>query len=422
MSDKPSFSQVVRFCLSYKILPFIPFLTYIILPASIQQMFVLGQDSPHPFYLFDICLFVFFIIGVGKKQYNRQAPNLSIWIFFYFLMAFFAAIVNDISNLSLGFHYHLDFLLYAFLFRYAIYDKKEVSIVLLICKILIVYLSIQVILIFFGFISFDSSGSSNMLRGSSTAGSPNATGHTIYLLLVMSQFVTEKRIIRLALFLVSGIAIFFTLCRGAILAFGLFVMSVFLLHELHTTIIKKITYAFLLVGSLISLNSYFHFTDILEARQEESLAYSGGDYTAGRFVRWQAVFNTLDRDNAYIWGEGLVTTPMNRGEILSEKSVERDMRKSFSPHNVYIGVLAETGALSLVIFMVMLIYTARRFFRVDRCVFLGIIIFYGVSYMTEVTTYTQNYAVLIWFAYYNFRKWESPSLNSNDRRIIQWTI
>lgn len=404
MSDKPSFSQVIRFCLSYKFFPFIPFLTYIVLPSTIQTVFVVGKDSVHPFYVFDIFLLLFLFIGAIKNRINRQSPDLIIPIFLYVLFAIFSAIVNDIGNLFIGLHYHLEFILYAFLFRYAVYDKKEVTIVLLICKFLIIYLSIQVILIFFGFISFDSGPANIMLRGSSTAGSPNATGHILYLLLVVSLFGTETKIHRLVLFITAGIAIIFTLCRGAILGFALFFMFIFLIYELHTTFIRKITYALFVIGLLLSLNNYFHFTEILEARQEESLAYSGGDdYTAGRYRRWHNVFEALSYDNAYLFGEGHATTPMNRGEVLTEWA-KTHVKKRFSPHNVYLGVLVETGIISLFIFMIMLIKSVRKFYIVDKYLFIGILVFYGVSFMTEIVTYTQNYAVLIWFAYYNFHE------------------
>lgn len=405
MSDTPSISQVIRFCLSYKILPFIPFITYIVLPSSIQQFFVVGKYSPCPFYIFDICLLLFLFIVLSKNKVNRQAPDLIIPIILYVLFALFSVIVNGVSSLIVGFLYHLDFVLYAFLFRYTVYNKSEINIIQHLCGILLIYLALQAVLIFFGIIHVSVETSSLMLRGSSTAGSPNATGHIIFLLCIISSFSNISIYKKLVIFLIAGLGVFFTLCRGAILGYMLYVLLSFMIYGLHISLFKKIISTIFIIGLFMTLNNYFHFIDVFEQRQEQSLAYSDGDdYSAGRFNRWDYALDGLARNNSYLFGEGLVTTPMDKGEILSYCSLKRT--KAYSPHNVYIGVLVETGILSLLFFLIMLWKTLRRFYSLDKYLFLGIIIFYGVSFMTEITTYTQNYAVLIWFAYYNFKMHE----------------
>ena len=399
MSNIPSFSQIIRFCFSYKFFPFIPFLAYVVLPASIQQMFVLGRDSPYPFFLFEFFIFLFLLICLGKKQINRNAPDLLVPIIIYLLIAILSTVANDISRLLIGLRYHLDFILYAFLFRYVVYNKTEVSIVLLICKILILFLAAQLVLMQLGIITIAVEYSNVLFRGSSTAGAPNATGHILYLLCVVTLAETENKYIKFLIYLITGMAIFFTLCRGAILAFLLFVVGSILIYERHSKFVTKVSTIVFFIVLALTLNHYFHFTEVLEERQEQSLAYSNDDYSAGRFERWQQVLITLKNDGAFILGEGMGITPMNKGELYYLDGTSSETK--FSPHNVYLGVLAETGIITLFIFLLILLKTAKRFSYIDKYLFIGIVIFYGVSFMTEVTTYTQNYAVLIWFAYYN---------------------
>ena len=350
MSDKPSISQVIRFCFSYKFLPFIPFLSDIILPSSIQSLFVLGKDSSYPFYLFDIFIFLFFLIALSKDKIKIVKPDLLKLIIFYVLCVFFSTIANNIFHLFVGLHYCIDFILYAFLFRFAFYNKTEVSIVLMGFRFLIFFLSIQLFLVYFGFIQFETLGNNGlMLRAGTTAGNSNMVSHLLYLLCFVSLFNLNNKIWHVIIIIVSGLGIFFTLCRGAILAYALFVVCYVFLYIKKKKFLVKIAAALLFIGVFLSLNYYFHFEEVLEARQEESLAYSGGDdYSAGRTERWENVINTLNRNNTFFWGEGVASTGMHRTEVLSSKNIDAG---KFSPHNVYIALLSETGIISLLIFL-----------------------------------------------------------------------
>lgn len=400
MSNTPSLSQLINFCLSYKFFPFIPFIADVVLPSSLQPMFVLGANSSHPFFIFDIFSVLFFFIAVSKNKINKVKPDLILLIGIYFLFAIGSSLINNPGRFFADLHYCLDFISYAFLFRFAIYNKTEISILFVIFRFFIIFLSLQIFLGFFGFVDIGSVDDFGLVRVGTTAGSTNMTSHLLFLLCVISLFGLEKKTSIILLLVVTGLAIFFTLCRGAILAFVLYIACYILYVLKNKHFFAKIGFAVFAVGLLFSLNYYFHLSELLEARQEASMAFSGGtDYTAGRTERWEKVFKALDKNDSYLFGEGLATTPMNRGELYSPKKIEE---KTFSPHNVYIGVLCETGIITLLIFILILCITLKRFYKIDKVLFFGILSFYGVTYMTEIVGYTLDFSVLLWFAYYNF--------------------
>jgi O-antigen ligase len=197
--------------------------------------------------------------------------------------------------------------------------------------------------------------------------------------------------------LISGIGIFCGLCRGAILGYILFLTLYIYTIVKNKGILKKIIALVSVVSCLLIINYHFDIWGTLQERENISESYSSGDYSAGRFERWAKVLNYMDLHDCYLFGTKIYNTPM----IRSEQGTPKGLMHEFSPHNVYLAYLIETGIIGILLIACIYIIIMKRVLHYDRDLFIGLLIFMGVSFNTELCTNTLAYTFIFCFIYYS---------------------
>jgi len=393
--------KVIRFLISCRFLILISFLASLLLNSSLEDRFVIQFGLNQSFFIFDVISLFTFCIYIARDNERLIFKSRDLYIFlvllFYLLSALCFSIVNSISEPVIKMYYCLDFILWGFLLMFVKYRAEDLKIIIKILLFAYFYLCIQTFILAFGFVQYDQDASAqvgNLLRASTTAGTENLSSYLIYLLMILLYFYYEK--LKYYILIIGGLSIFLTLCRGGILVYSAFVCCVLIKELWYKALMKKVIYTVVIMTVGISLNSVFHFNKVLKAREEVSESYSDGDYSAGRFDRWNDLFKRLDTKNSYLFGLGIGVTPMHRSEISNDKGWIQ-----FSPHNVYLGILGETGVLSLLLFIILLISVLVRLYKIDILLFCGLLSFVLIGYNTEIVTYTYFFSLLIWFMFYN---------------------
>lgn len=375
-----------------------PMLMEILLPSGIQSRFYLFSQSNLPIFLFDIIAIVYFLVYmcfVKWRKINNKITLSILILYLYFVISI--ALLKGTECIVYKFYYCLDFIYIGIILYFIRFSDKELKFIALVFKWIIYYLTICTVLTTFNIYSYETSDSAtvgNLFQGSSPAGTSNLTGHLIFLLCVFCMHFQEHK--KRPILVISGIGIFLTLCRGAILVYFSFLLFYVFFTLSKINFKKKIFYLLIFSSTFYVLADYLHIFEILETRQEVSMKYSKGDYSAGRFERWNAVFEKIDDTTKLLTGYSFGSTTMHRTEQGEVGKIQ------FSPHNVYIGIIAETGIFTLFLFFILQFFILKKAYKIDKLLFTGLFLFFCISYMTEIVTCLSTFSIFIWLIYYAY--------------------
>ena len=187
-------------------------------------------------------------------------------------------------------------------------------------------------------------------RVHTTLGAATGTSIVVYILgiLLTSYFPFDRRIVFLIL-IITTIAVLFSISRGAILVWGLYVLSLFYRDYLKkSNFIRKIGYLVLAIASLVLLYHYSFF-DPLIARSELK---NRSNWTSGRDEFNERVFDIIKE--ADFMGVG-------SGEVYPDKSIIDVITiKHYAPvHNVYLLYLAEIGLFGCLFLLFIFVFALR---------------------------------------------------------------
>lgn len=170
----------------------------------------------------------------------------------------------------------------------------------------------------------------------------NAMYLTVFVLVCAVEIIvkSKKKIINYFLLVAAYAMIFTTAKRTAILitiiAIALFwiLVNKNLLHKVNTnTIIKSAI--FIVIGVLVARYIYTSTNILSSVLEKISLVSSMGDTSNGRIELWKKALEEFY--NSPIWGVGL-------------KSIYKQI--GFDVHNTYLQILAETGIIGFIVFLI----------------------------------------------------------------------
>jgi O-antigen ligase len=367
--------------------------------SSSQESLLFLTIGDVKFYALNICYFLYVIL-YGKLHVDSgySTTNRFKWkILFASLGIFFYALIHsvylDIPNIDAALFNDLNYCYFAILYLLFPLSKEEIGFTkwpMILCTL---FLNLEVILYSLGILSYgainDSSVQSfgGVMRISTSIGA--ATGTAVILMMISAISVSVYKIskmLRWILLLIGTIGVFFTVSRGAIISWSVFVLVfIYVKYLRNVTLTKKI-------GSFISiafLFGAFYFLGAFNPLIERNAEKGDVNVTSGRDVRVEAAMRMYHASHEI--GVGL-------GQVFSDKSVSNIIKSNhkMAPHNTYVTVLAEQGFIGaflfILLFLVILFYLDRK--NIMSFLFLLILL---VNFNTEAIVLHAEYMAPIMF-------------------------
>ena len=392
----------LRFIFSFKFFIFISPIADIVLPATTQAKFVINIGENSNIFFFDIIsigafgMYLFFNKPLSISRHINSL--LIIFLIAGIVWNSFSVVGNVLSEPFLRVFYCSDFLFTGLFLYFIQYDRAEIRYLSIVFLCLLFVLIVETFLLYFGIIIYESNLLSDTIRrAGTTAGPATASGYLIFIMMLFVLFFFQKK--RNIILFLSGLSIFFTLARGPILAYLLF-LSVFALNYIYQSkLVKKVSYVVALFFIAFLLEQYLHVTEVYEMRQRNIEQYQNrfGDNTTGRIDLWKFTMRLLSQNGIdnYITGIGIGSVPMRRNEISGDNWAVS------ASHNVYLGVLLDSGIIGLSFLIYLWWIILKRIWDYNKLLVAGLVIFLGTGYMTESHTFSLNYSMFIWLLFYN---------------------
>lgn len=381
----------------------IPMITHWLLPDSIEgRLYITFNDIVY--YIPNICYVIYIINYLANNRNSisisiqKLTKLLSLLLFVYSLVHISYILGDDhiitIANVVIS---NFSFVYFPVLFLCFPLNRNQAEHTKWIVITANIILALEVILFSTGTLNYTSSAGNNLtdnlyeqggiFRISTTVGAATGTGVVISVLgiIITSCYKINLKIKYLLIFLFT-IAVFFTISRGSILLWGLYLLILFYYSFYkYFNYNKRILSIIIAISSLSILNSYGIFDPIKE--RTESLKYD--DVTTGRDDRYQKAIKIFDESN-YI-GVG-------SGQVFPEKSIKKYVGKEYNmaPHNTYLTYLAEIGIIGLTLILILYLYTL---FNIDYSLIISKMFPFILllSYNTEGCIVTAEFLSLMFF-------------------------
>lgn len=378
----------------------VPMVSHWILPDGIERRLYF-DIAGLPLYSFDICYIIYITrykrLSIEKKSKTPQniLQTLSITFFLFFIYAMYVSILNNRDSTFTKLLCDNWFFGAAFIFlRYPL--SKEMlqgSRWIIIPSAIII--SFEVILYATGVLSYSEELGDQEFGGisriSTTIGAATGTAVILYMLggIILSLYTDLKSEMKWGIILLITVAIFFTISRGSIISWGIFlaifIYKNYLRNSRFTTKLYAIMISFL---ALTVLNRYNVFNPVLERQEElvaQDLVDTNRDYKVQKTLRYF-------RDSGYL-GVGL-------GEMKVEKGLERKVNVSCATgvHSFYYNTLGETGIVGLLLVMIFLIRMVTMFDFKDDITYLSFIIL-ALTFTTEPVFVLAEFTAIAFFIF-----------------------
>lgn len=354
----------------------VPMVSHWILPDGIERRLYF-DIAGLPLYSFDICYIIYITrykrLSVEKKSETPQSVRrtLSVTFSLFFIYALIVSVLNDRDSTFAKLLCDNWFLGAAFIFlRYPL-SKEMLQRSRFIIIPAAIILSLEVVLYATGALTYTEELGDQEFGGvsriSTTIGAATGTAVILYMLggIILSLYTDLNRKIKWGVILLITVAIFYTISRGSILAWGLFlaifIYKNYLRNSRFTTKLYAVIISFLV---LTVLNRYNVFDPVIE-RQEmlvaQDMVDTNRDYKVEQTLKYY-------RESNYL-GVGL-------GEMKVEKGLENKVKVSCGTgvHSFYYNTLGETGIVGLLLVMIFLIRMVINFDFKDDMTYLSLII------------------------------------------------
>ena len=401
---------------------FFPLAAHWLLPAGLED--TLYVNIGLPFFLPDICYFLYIIL-YNKKRENKKCMNsntrnkvvvLSAILFiysFFQLLLFTSCPFEDVFLLLLcnSSFVYFPFIFFAFpLTRPQIQPVKKI---LLFTSLIIV---LEVILYGSGLLFYTAAGGDEydlgydyggIVRVNTTIGAATGTGLVLCLVgIFVLCFIDLKSYIRFIFLGLNTVGVFFTISRGSIITWSLFLFFYFI--SLVKGVKKKNFGKVVLPICLFAAIMYYGgvLDPVLE--REQTKREIGSDMTSGRDDRVNSVFQIINNSGGMGVGSGRVYPEKCLIDII--KSPYR-----MGPHNVYLTYLAELGYIGTVLIIIMYVIII---FRIGFHSTIGKIIpiIFLVNFNTEALIITAEVLPFIFFML--MVGVQNSKKNNNEKNII----
>lgn len=257
--------------------------------------------------------------------------------------------------------------------------------------IIMLFLSIQCLIVSLGIANLSDNRTiysyGKLIRPITTAGPSTLTSCVIltaaaYLNKSFSN--NRKRLFLVNLVAIGGIS--FSMARGALIAY---LMASIVFMFLNSKRASHILLYCLISCAAFGVAQHIGFIDSLSNRSEEVK----DDYSSGRFERWEQAFSQLNASSA-VFGLGSGTTPYDLAMTNNPDGILA------SPHNTFLSFLFESGVLSAVLYLGIILgmlYSNVRNHGLDFGTLLLLFTFV-VTMNVELIFRNFNVSALLWLA------------------------
>lgn len=388
----PSIKQIVPNLL------ILPTISHWILPAGYEESMYFSLFGV-PFYSFNICYLIYIIL---YKYYidNEEIIFSRIWVrrmsFAFFCVIFIASLLNYAEPiLPILLNSYSLFWIAPLMCFFPLTSKNIINTKYLLIFTLF-FLCGEILLYATGILTYKSVSTNVVLSGqiydggimriSTTIGA--ATG-TAVILVWLSAFCISyfelNKYKKLAIILVSTISIFYTVSRGAIIVWVLFLLVFFYKNYLqYNSLIKKLYFLIIFISIITSLSYYSVFDPIIDRNKQLE---NSSSLVTGREKHLDKSLKII-KESHYLGAGAAMMFP--------EKSIQKVVvaQKKEASHNVYLIVAGETGLLGLFffisIFIIMYINIREEHLLIKILVLLSMIVNFnteGVILMSEFSTF-----------------------------------
>lgn len=234
------------------------------------------------------------------------------------------------------------------------FSTMQIRLVIPLLAIAMITISAQLIILSTGLVKYDlgdvGSEFAGIFRVYTTAGESNGSGDLIAISMMFLLLTVNKNKSKIIISIIATIGIFFTVSRAPIAAIVI-TFAYFWIKYFR----KRTKYNLLVIISVISLYGLGVFDPII-ARNEAKT--SDGDITSGRDILIKKVLKDVEKNNSQIFGLGVGNVYQSTEVIYSKIR----MPYAGAPHNSYVLMYAEQGALGVFLFaIIMLLFFVKKY-------------------------------------------------------------
>lgn len=338
-----------------------PAVCHWLLPSGIESALYVGNSSIL-FFIPSIAYFLY--IGLYHHLNIHQdgllpRPALFFLVLTFFLWEFFGIIANNCNSVVNRLINGNSFIILLLIYSFFPLDREhlEKTAVLLIPSLFIIIGEVS--LYGLGVLTYTSEAGDVLGEGSDTYGMITRVSSTIGAATGTAIIVCVLGIISICVYSLSDrfkfiiallvtIALFFTVSRGSIIVWILFILYYVYKHYYRRSpFFRRLGILLVVCISLFVLYRFDVFEPVVE--RSESLS----DFSTGRDERFSHAIEIYNQSHSI--GVGL-------GQVFPDKSISSIVKSPYrmGPHNLFLVVLAETGLLGLILFILTLLIVLIR--------------------------------------------------------------
>lgn len=388
----------------------LPMVTHWLLPSGVEHRMYFDFAGllcylPNFFYLL-------YLITYKKLRIPPKVHKVKVYVALLLFMLFYVLVRSlgdgfsfvEYFNVLLG---NLAFIYIPLLFLLFPIDSERADNTKYLMCFSLVFISLQVILYGLGIMSYTSATGDDLtaneydiggvFRVSTTVGASTGTGLIIAMLgMLVVGFYKLRPFVKFSLLILTTITLFFTLSRGPILLWLVFICIYFFRLVKSVSFKYKFIITVLLVGSVYFMDIYGVFNPLkerIEYKKTEST-----DITSGRGEFYKDAISIV-RESDYL-GVG-------SGKVFPEKHLVVLLKNQYSirMHNTYLVYLAELGLLGGLFYLLFYLFVlAKTDFR-NTLLGWGLLLVLIINYNLEAVFVYGEYIGLVMFIILLSQKW-----------------
>lgn len=379
-----------------------PMVSHWLLPAGVEQQLIMG-GGVFSFYLPNICYLIYVLLyrfhGPGVEVYSnkRLVPKVKSILFMMTLYALINLFIQDANHIFLAFTCCLNWIYGTYLFIRFPMTLTQIENTKYIIVPSLVILSLEIILFSTGVFQYSSTEGndiagheySGIYRVSTTVGAATGTGVVIAILgMISTSKYTLNKYCRLLLFLMTTVAIFYTISRGCIITWIMYVSYYSFYTLRHLKIYRKLQFVLLACIIVFSLNKYDVFAPVFERTQTLS---SDDNLDSGREER---------TEQAFFIGQSSMYMGVGAGQVFPDKTVSMYIQTPYrmAPHNFYMVLFSENGLIA-VFSIILLLLTMLKGQKYSDPAVVGFILMILINFNTEGCIANAEFWALVMFFY-----------------------
>ena len=366
-----------------------------LLPVGIEYSLYLNVQGLY-FFLPDILYILYIINYRGNKCLFKNKEIINLLLCFLFVFCFFMLLIQEghiIYKLNI-FLNNYNFILIPLIYINWPLDRAGLENIKYTLIFSLIVLFCEVLLYGTGILVYTSAAGNDLTEGlivtggimriSTTVGAATGTGLIILMLgCLVTGYYKMSSVMTYILLIIISIALLFTISRGSILSWTLYLVFYFYKKLKNISFARIIFYGFVLIISLSILNSNGVFEPL--ANRMES---TEGDISTGRSELNNEAINLISASD--LLGVGV-------GNVYPDKIVQfeyKDLIPNYvGMHNIYLTYLAEIGLIGLITILLIYLLLLKQV-GLKQATSFAIVCIMLINFNTEAIFVDQEYIAL----------------------------